>query len=33
MAEKTWTWAFVGIFYDDIDRTVAACRACGLAVG
>jgi len=30
MTEQTWTWAFVGIFYDDIDRTVAACKACGV---
>ena len=28
MTEKTWTWAFVGTFYDDIERTVEACRAC-----
>ena len=28
MNDKTWTWAFVGIFYDDIERTVAACHAC-----
>ena len=30
MAEQTWTWAFVGIFYDDIEQTIEACRACGV---
>ena len=28
MTEKTWTWAFVGTFYDDINRTIEVCRAC-----
>ena len=28
MAEKTWTWAFIATFYDDINRTIDVCRAC-----
>ena len=28
MTEKTWTWAFIATFYDDINRTVEVCRAC-----
>ena len=28
MVEKTWTWAFLATFYDDINRTVEVCRAC-----
>lgn len=29
MAEKTWTWAFVGTFYNsNLDRMIEACHAC-----
>jgi len=28
MAKKGWIWVFVGIFYDRLDRMVAACYIC-----
>ena len=30
MAKKGWIWAFVGTFYDGLDRMVAACYACDI---
>ena len=28
MTAKTWTWAFIATFYDDIKRMVEVCHAC-----